>query len=128
MAGEQAPPVETTTTAMLRRSLASASSPLYPAGSVNRIDTIFADLQASGRKALMPFVCAGRPGPGSLGDLLAALEQAGASVVEVGFPFSDPIADGRVIAQAMWRAIEAGATPRGTLREIEQARDRKSVV
>jgi tryptophan synthase alpha chain len=93
---------------------------------VNRIDTIFSDLRTSGRRGLMPFVCAGRPGPGALGDLLLAVQDAGASIIEVGFPFSDPIADGPVIAQAMWRALEAGATPRGVLAEIEQARPRIS--
>jgi tryptophan synthase alpha chain len=105
--------------------LSSLLSPLY-APPVNRIDAIFADLRATGRRALMPFVCAGRPAPGALGDLLVALEDAGASIIEIGFPFSDPIADGPVIAQAMWRALEAGATPRGVLAEVEQARSRVS--
>lgn len=91
---------------------------------MNRIDTIFADLRSAGRGGLMPFVCGGRPGPGALGDLLVALEDAGADIIEIGLPFSDPIADGSVIAQAMWRALEGGVTPTGVLREVEQARGR----
>jgi tryptophan synthase alpha chain len=88
-----------------------------------RIDTIFADLRAQGRKSLMPFVVAGHPAPGTLPALLAGLEQGGASIVEIGIPFSDPIADGPVIAAAMHRALEAGATPAGVMAEVRQARD-----
>src|SRR5690606_28070356 len=93
-------------------------------GPMTRIDTIFAGLRSAGRGGLMPFVCGGRPGPGALGDLLVVLEEAGADIIEIGLPFSDPIADGPVIAQAMWRALEAGATPTSVLREVERARSR----
>lgn len=90
--------------------------------STGRIDRIFADLRARGGKGLMPFVCGGYPGPGVLPGLLAAMERAGASVVEVGFPFSDPIADGPVIASAMYDALGKGATPQSVLDEIHTAR------
>lgn len=94
---------------------------------MNRIDDIFAGLRAGGQRGLMPFVCAGHPAPGRLGDTLVALEGAGASIVEIGFPFSDPVADGPVIARAMWRALEAGATPRATLAEVAAARHRVKI-
>lgn len=89
---------------------------------MSRINTIFTDLRSQGRKALMPFLCAGYPRPGLLGESLKAVEQAGASIVEIGIPFSDPIADGPVIAAAMHEALEAGLTPEATFAEVAAAR------
>jgi tryptophan synthase alpha chain len=89
---------------------------------VPRIDDIFSHLRQSGRKALMPFVCAGFPGPGVTAAVLPALERAGASIIEVGIPFSDPIADGSVIAAAMHEALAKGATPLSVFDEVAQAR------
>lgn len=89
---------------------------------MNRIDAIFERVRADGQRALMPFVCGGFPAPGRLGEALAALESAGASIVEVGIPFSDPIADGPVIAAAMHEALMAGTTPRGVFDEVAAAR------
>ena len=77
----------------------------------------------SGGKALAPFVVAGRPDVASLGETLAAMESAGASLVEIGFPFSDPIADGPVIAAAMHDALEGGATLAGVLDAVKAARE-----
>ncbi|MBX3389487.1 MAG: tryptophan synthase subunit alpha [Phycisphaeraceae bacterium] len=88
------------------------------------IDSIFSELKASNRKALMPFVCAGYPGLHSMPDILLALQDAGASVVEVGIPFSDPIADGPVIAAAMHRAIQSGCTPGLVLDQVASVRER----
>jgi tryptophan synthase alpha chain len=93
---------------------------------VNRIDSIFADLRAARRKALMPFVCGGYPSAHVTAAVLPALEQAGASVVEVGIPFSDPIADGPVIAAAMHEALRAGATPESVFDEVASVRARVS--
>ena len=89
---------------------------------VNRIDTIFADLRAGQRKALMPFVVAGFPAPHTLGATLESLQKAGSSIVEIGIPFSDPIADGPVISQAMDLALRLGATPAAILQEVAAAR------
>ena len=89
---------------------------------MSRIDTIFEAHRAAGTKALMPFVCGGFPQAGSTQAVIEALDQAGASIIEVGFPFSDPIADGPVIAHAMHDAIERGATPRNVLAEVAAAR------
>ncbi|MEO0484250.1 MAG: tryptophan synthase subunit alpha, partial [Planctomycetota bacterium] len=89
-----------------------------------RIERIFVEHRAAGTRALMPFVCAGRPSLESLGDLLVALEEAGASIVEIGIPFSDPIADGPVIASAMHEALVAGVTPEGVFEAVAAARDR----
>jgi tryptophan synthase alpha chain len=59
----------------------------------------------------MPFIVGEHPAIGSTASLLPALDKAGADIIEVGIPFSDPIADGPVIAAAMHRALKAGATP-----------------
>lgn len=75
----------------------------------------------------MPFVCGGRPTPASMADLLPALERAGATAVEIGVPFSDPIADGPVIAAAMHEALQAGVTPRAVLDAVASARARVTI-
>lgn len=74
------------------------------------------------RKALMPFIVAGRPPLERLGELLTAMEGAGASAVEIGIPFSDPIADGPVIAASMHRALEQGVTPGRVFEAVSRAR------
>jgi tryptophan synthase alpha chain len=93
---------------------------------MNRIDEIFARLRTQGRGAVMPFVCGGHPDPGATARILPALCGAGASVLEVGIPFSDPIADGPVIAAAMHEALCLGATPDSVLGEVSQARAQTS--
>lgn len=89
---------------------------------MSRIPAIFAALRSRNAKALMPFICGGHPAPGDTARMLPALEQAGASIVEIGFPFSDPIADGPVIAAAMHDVLKLGVTPASVLAEIRQAR------
>jgi tryptophan synthase alpha chain len=75
---------------------------------VNRIDARFAELKATGRKGLIPFVTAGDPHPEGMVALLHALVQGGADLIEVGVPFSDPMADGPVIQHASERALARG--------------------
>ncbi len=87
-----------------------------------RIDDIFGSLRADGRKGLMPFLCAGYPTPEALGPALAAVESAGACIAEIGFPFSDPIADGPVIAAAMHQALGLGSTPQAVFDQVAAAR------
>lgn len=89
---------------------------------MTRIDDIFAKRCAEGRRALMPFLCAGRPSLETLPDLLKAMERSGASIVEIGIPFSDPIADGPVIAAAMHKALADGVTPARVLEAVRSAR------
>ena len=75
---------------------------------MNPIDDLFRRLRAAGRKAFMPFVPAGDPDAAFTRDVLAAAAEGGADLVEVGFPFSDPIADGPVIQASYTRALGAG--------------------
>ncbi len=89
---------------------------------MGRIDDIFSAAATDGRRLLMPFVVAGHPSPAATEALLPRLEAAGASVVELGIPFSDPIADGPVIARAMHEALEAGTRPADVLEMVARVR------
>lgn len=75
---------------------------------MNPIDQLFQRLRADRRKAFMPFVTAGDPDIAFTRELLPAVAEAGASLIEVGFPFSDPIADGPVIQASYTRALDRG--------------------
>lgn len=72
---------------------------------MSRIAKRFADLKAAGRKALIPYVTAGDPNPQLTVPLMHALVEAGADIIELGVPFSDPMADGPVIQRATERAL-----------------------
>lgn len=78
---------------------------------MGRIDDIFAAARRERRGLIMPFITAGDPSLEVTLRLVAALERAGAAAVEIGFPFSDPIADGPVIAGSMHEALLRGTTP-----------------
>ena len=73
---------------------------------MSSIDQLFAELRAAGRKAFMPFVTAGDPDLEFTADVLRELADGGASMCEVGIPYSDPIADGPVIQASYTRALE----------------------
>jgi tryptophan synthase alpha chain len=90
---------------------------------MNRIDSIFKQSKETGMPVLLPFVCAGSPTHDSLPNLLRALESGGASIVEVGFPYSDPVADGPTIAAAMHDALERGVTPDMIFDQVRGVRD-----
>jgi tryptophan synthase alpha chain len=75
---------------------------------MSRIDVRFAALKAAGRTGLIPFVTAGDPSPAHMVALMHALVDAGADLIELGVPFSDPMADGPVIQHASERAIARG--------------------
>jgi len=77
---------------------------------MSRIQARFEQLQASKRKALIPFITAGDPTPAVTVPLMHRLVAAGADVIELGVPFSDPMADGPVIQKAGERALAAGTT------------------
>jgi tryptophan synthase alpha chain len=80
-----------------------------------RIDRRFAALKEDGRAALVTFVMGGDPDPATFTKILAGLPAAGADVIEVGMPFSDPMADGPAIQAAGQRALAAGMTLHGVL-------------
>ncbi|MBA3889305.1 MAG: tryptophan synthase subunit alpha [Gemmatimonadaceae bacterium] len=82
----------------------------------------FATLRTAGRKALIPYVTAGFPDPARTGDLLQGLQACGADIIEVGVPFSDPMADGPVIQASSQAALEHGVTFDRVLEMIAAAR------
>lgn len=82
---------------------------------MSRIAATFAALKTQGRKALIPFVTAGDPYPDATVDLMLAMAKAGADVIELGVPFSDPMADGPVIQRAGERALAKGISLRDVL-------------
>src|SRR5437870_5477836 len=89
---------------------------------VSRLDDTFARLRAARRTGLITYTTAGDPDLPRAAEILKALDRAGADVLEVGVPFSDPLADGPVIQRATERALAAGGSLRTTLTLIEQVR------
>lgn len=80
-----------------------------------RIDTRFAELKEAGRSAFVTFVMAGDPDPATSLDIIKALPKSGADVIELGMPFTDPMADGPSIQAAGLRALKVGMTLKKTL-------------
>lgn len=81
----------------------------------SRIDDLFADLKSKGRKAFVAFITAGDPDLDISAEILAGLPAAGADIIELGMPFTDPMADGPAIQAASQRALAAGQSLAGTL-------------
>ncbi len=87
-----------------------------------RIDTRFAELKKQGRSAFITFVMAGDPDPATSLKIVKALPKAGSDVVEIGMPFTDPMADGPAIQAAGQRALKAGMTLKKTLALVREFR------
>src|SRR5881275_3723689 len=86
------------------------------------MDARFAQLKTEGRSAFVTFVMAGDPDPETALALLKALPQAGADVIELGMPFTDPMADGPAIQAAGLRALKGGQTLNKTLALVRDFR------
>ena len=93
---------------------------------MSRIAQRFAQLKAEGRKALIPYVTAGDSEPGVTVPLMHAMVAAGADIIELGVPFSDPMADGPVIQQACERALAHHVSLRDVLAMVAEFRQRDS--
>ena len=89
-----------------------------------RIADTFGRLRSSGSAGLVAYVTAGDPNLARTAEILVELSASGADVIEVGVPFSDPLADGPVIQRASERALASRTTLRGTLRMIAETRSR----
>lgn len=92
--------------------------------SMNRIQERFEQLRHAGRKALVPFITAGDPGPDATVPLMHAMVEAGVDLIELGVPFSDPMADGPVIQRATERALHRGTRLRDVLDMVRRFRER----
>jgi tryptophan synthase alpha chain len=87
-----------------------------------RIDACFAELKKQGRSAFVTFLMAGDPDPATSLAIIKALPKAGADVIEIGMPFTDPMADGPAIQAAGLRALKAGMTLKKTLAMVREFR------
>jgi tryptophan synthase alpha chain len=94
---------------------------------MNRIDQTFTKLRHDKKKAFVAYITAGDPSPEKTPELVFALEKAGVDIVELGVPFSDPLADGIVNQMAADRALKAGTTVPRILQMIREIRKKSSV-
>ncbi|MBI2369913.1 MAG: tryptophan synthase subunit alpha [Deltaproteobacteria bacterium] len=94
---------------------------------MRRLGQTFTALRERGERALVAYLTAGDPDLRASEELVLAAAEAGADVIELGVPFSDPVADGPVIQQACQRALAAGTTLRGVLRLVEAVRKHSPV-
>lgn len=90
--------------------------------SVGRITRVFSELGAKGEKALITFITAGDPDIKATHDLILALEAAGADIIELGIPFSDPMADGPTIQASSERALAGGTTLQDVIDLVAEVR------
>lgn len=97
---------------------------MNPAAVTSRLERRFRELRDHNAKGLIIYLTAGDPSLEVTGDLLEAVEQGGADVIELGIPFSDPLADGPVIQRASERALRGGATLRKVLELLPRWRER----
>ena len=88
-----------------------------------RIDARFAELKREGRSAFITFLMAGDPDPATSLEIIKALPKAGADIIEIGMPFTDPMADGPAIQASGLRALKAGMTLRKTLDMVRAFRN-----
>ncbi|UCE63065.1 MAG: tryptophan synthase subunit alpha [Nitrospirota bacterium] len=93
----------------------------------NRIQATFDKLRARGQKALIPYIMAGDPSLTETESLVLALEEAGADLIELGVPFSDPIADGPVIQKAAERALRSGTSLKSILSTVKTLRTKSQI-
>ena len=91
---------------------------------MSRIETRFETLHSQGRKALIPYITAGDPHPNVTVDAMHALVEAGADIIELGVPFSDPMADGPVIQKACERALRHNVSLTDCLNMVRRFRER----
>lgn len=108
--------------------MTSAAGPVEGPGSTSgratRIDAAFDRCRAEGRAAIIPYLTGGYPNQAAFETTLLEMARAGADIIEIGIPFSDPIADGPVIAEAMHAALQAGATPESIFAVVRRVRER----
>src|SRR5712672_3335794 len=93
----------------------------------SRISLRFADLRRSGEMGLVAYITAGDPSLAATEQFVLALANAGADVIELGVPFSDPVADGPVIQRASERALRGGTTLAGVLSLVKSLRAKTEV-
>lgn len=94
---------------------------------MNRIYTVFQELKSQGRKALIPYIMAGDPSLETTERFVIELEEAGANLIELGVPFTDPVADGPTIQRAAERALAGGTTLRKVIATVKRLREKTQI-
>jgi tryptophan synthase alpha chain len=107
--------------------MAAADSGAVPAARSTRITRRFEELRRTGQMGLVAFITAGDPTLAATASLVLALAEAGADVIELGVPFSDPVADGPAIQRSSERALRAGTTLAGVLDVVARVRQQSEV-
>lgn len=94
---------------------------------MNRIDQTFAALKEQNKKALITFITAGDPDYDTTEELVLEMEQQGANIIELGVPFSDPIAEGPIIQEASLRSLQGGTTLTGIIEMVKRLRTKTQI-
>lgn len=92
-----------------------------------RLDQVFQETLDKGDKLFVPYIMAGDGGLDALAERIQFLEEAGATALELGIPFSDPVADGPTIQAAGLRALEENVSLRGVLEKLEETKENRSI-
>ena len=94
---------------------------------MNKIDEVFNKLKKENRKALIPFISNGDPSVDATVENVLELERSGADIVELGIPFSDPLADGPVIQDSYFRALKGGIKVKDVFTTVKKVREHSSI-
>lgn len=94
---------------------------------MTRIDSTFLELQRTGKKGFVAYITAGDPSLEATMDIVLRLEEVGVDIVELGIPFSDPLADGRVNQESANRALAAGVTPLRVFEMVARLREKTQI-
>src|SRR6202051_2206649 len=94
---------------------------------LNRIEKCFATLRAAGEMGIVAYITAGDPSLDATLEFVLALQEAGTDVIELGVPFSDPLADGPTIQRASERALKSGTTLAGVIDLVRRIRESSQV-
>ena len=95
--------------------------------SLSKVDEKFCDLKNNKKLALMPFIMAGDPNIEITSEILLRLQENGADLIELGIPYSDPLADGPVIQVSASRALKSGTSPRKVIKLLESLKSKLNI-
>jgi len=94
---------------------------------VNRIEKLFRKLKAENKKTFIPYIMAGDPSLAKTEDIVLMFEECGADIVELGVPFTDPLADGPTIQRAAERALKEGVTLKKVISLVKRLRQKTKI-
>ena len=95
--------------------------------SLSKVDETFCELKKNKKLALMPFIMAGDPNIEKTSEILLKLQENGADLIELGIPYSDPLADGPVIQLAASRALKSGTSPTKVIKLLESLKGKLNI-